>query len=76
VGERHAKFRPGQRAQGQNALNDAANSGIDGNEAFGVQLAEGDVERPLIRPNRRCLWLTEKNASVGSIGVARISWGL
>jgi hypothetical protein len=32
-------------------LNDAANLGIDGNEAFGVQLAEGDVERPLIRPN-------------------------
>jgi hypothetical protein len=45
------KFRPGQRAQGQNALNDAPNLGIDGNEAFGVQLAEGDVERPLIRPN-------------------------
>jgi hypothetical protein len=32
-------------------LNDAPNLGIDGNEAFGVQLAEGDVERPLIRPN-------------------------
>lgn len=45
------KFRPGQRAQGQNALHDAPNLGIDGNEAFGVQLAERDVKRPLIRPN-------------------------
>jgi hypothetical protein len=44
-------FRQGQRAQGQDALYDAQNLGIDGHEAFSVQLAEGDVERPLIRPN-------------------------
>jgi hypothetical protein len=42
-------FRLGQGTQGQNALNDASNLGIDGDEAFSMQFAQGDVKRPLIR---------------------------
>lgn len=44
-------FRPGLRAQGQKAHYDAPDFGIDRDEAFGVQLAEGNVERPLIGSN-------------------------
>ena len=41
-------FRPGLRTQGQKAHYDAPDLGIDGDEAFGVQLAKGDEERPLL----------------------------
>jgi hypothetical protein len=42
-------FRLGQGTQGQNALYDTSNLGIDGDETFGMQFAQGDVKRPLIR---------------------------
>ena len=39
----------GQSAQRLDAGHEAAHLGIGGDQAFGVQFAEGDVEGPLIR---------------------------
>src|SRR6516164_6468089 len=41
--------RRGQSAQRLDAGHEAAHLGIGGDQAFGVQFAEGDVEGPLIR---------------------------
>ena len=40
----------GQRAQSQNTRHDLSNIVIGWHEAFGVQLAERDMQRPLIGP--------------------------
>ena len=37
-----------QCAQDQNAIYDLSDILIDGNQAFGVQLAEGNMQRPLV----------------------------
>src|ERR1039458_10729910 len=39
--------------QGLQAFDDLANQGIDRNQAFGFELAEGHVNGPLIRPQDR-----------------------
>jgi hypothetical protein len=40
------------RTQGQNASDNLADVLIDGNQSFGIQLTKGDVQRPLVRPQR------------------------
>ena len=47
-GLRQSRWR-GQRAQGQNAGHDAPSLCIGWNQAFGVQFAERDMQRPLVR---------------------------
>ena len=39
-----------ERAEEAQPVNEIADEGIDGNHAFGLELAEGNMDRPLVRP--------------------------